>query len=415
MILRARLVVPLSQPPIRDGAIVVSRKRVVAVGRWRDLSRNASLPRLDMGEVALLPGLVNAHAHLDYTHMAGQFVPPKLFTDWLKLIMSTKAGWSYSDYAQSWLDGAQMLVRTGTTTVGDIEAIPELLPDVWTSTPLRVFSFLEMLGIRKNRRPAEILHEAVTRIDSLNTRRGRLGLSPHAPYSTLPELLRISAQAARKRRLLVCTHVAESALEFEMFTRGNGEMFHWLQRSQRDMSDCGLGSPVQHLERCGALRKNLLAVHVNYLARGDADLLGRREVSVVHCPRSHFYFGHDRFPLQRLTRAGVNICLGTDSLASVYKRRRETVELNIFEEMRALAKAEPSLSPRRIVEMATLNGAKALGMSGLIGELAPGSFADAIAIPAPAKPQNTYETMLHFRDNVLASMIDGRWALPPTS
>jgi cytosine/adenosine deaminase-related metal-dependent hydrolase len=111
----------------------------------------------------------------------------------------------------------------------------------------------------------------------------------------------------------------------------------------------------------------------------------------------------------------VNICLGTDSLASVYKRRRETVELNMFEEMRALAKAEPALTPRRILEMATLNGAKALGMRGQVGELAPGSFADLIAVPAPEKPQNIYETLLHYRDNVSASMIDGHWAQPPKS
>ena len=96
---------------------MISRNRLSAVGRWRDLSRQSPAAALDLGDVILMPGLVNAHCHLDYTDMAGQLLPPKVFSDWLKLITATKAGWSYSDFAQSWLHGAHMLVRTGTTTV----------------------------------------------------------------------------------------------------------------------------------------------------------------------------------------------------------------------------------------------------------------------------------------------------------
>ena len=360
-----------------------------------------------------MPGLVNAHCHLDYTDMAGHFPPPKVFSDWLKLITEAKAGWGYSDYAESWLKGSQMLVRTGTTSVADIEAVPELLPDVRGQTPLRVFSFLEMIGIKGHRQPRTLVQGALEKINALKGCRGGSGLSPHAPYSTVPELLRLSAQAARRRKLRLTTHVAESALEFEMFTHGRGPMFDWLQHSGRDMSDCGLGSPVWHLERCGALGENLVAAHVNYLAKGDAALLGKRQVHVVHCPRCHFYFHHDPFPLRRLARAGVNVCLGTDSLASVYKTRRQSVELNLFEEMRALAKNEPSLSARKIVRMATLNGARALGMGGQIGELATGSFADLVALPFSGKFADIYDGVLHHAGDVAASMIDGQWAIAP--
>src|SRR6266853_1574763 len=114
MILRARLVLPVSQPPIGDGAVVISGNRIAVVGRWRDLAAAAKSRALDLGEVALMPGLVNAHCHLDYTNMAGEFPPPRLFTDWLKLITSAKSEWGYSEYAESWLSGAHMLVRTGT-------------------------------------------------------------------------------------------------------------------------------------------------------------------------------------------------------------------------------------------------------------------------------------------------------------
>ena len=103
------------------------------------------------GEVVLLPGLVNAHCHLDYTDMAGELPPPRTFTDWIPLITAAKTAWGYSDYARSWLRGAHMLLRNGTTTVADIEAMPDLLPELWDATPLRVFSFLEMTGIRARR------------------------------------------------------------------------------------------------------------------------------------------------------------------------------------------------------------------------------------------------------------------------
>src|SRR5215468_10609801 len=113
-LLRARLVLPVSTPPIPDGAVLISRNRLAAVGRWRDLAPLGGHAALDLGEAILMPGLVNAHCHLDYTDMAGQFSPPKIFSDWLKLITTAKGHWSKSDYATSWVNGAHMLLRTGT-------------------------------------------------------------------------------------------------------------------------------------------------------------------------------------------------------------------------------------------------------------------------------------------------------------
>jgi cytosine/adenosine deaminase-related metal-dependent hydrolase len=191
-------------------------------------------------------------------------------------------------------------------------------------------------------------------------------------------------------------------------------MFEWLRRNERDMSDCGRGSPVQHLEQCGALGPELLAIHVNYLAREDAALLARCKVNVVHCPRSHAYFGHAPFPLKRLVRAGVNLCLGTDSLASVYKGRREIVELNLFEEMRAFAAAHLDVPARRILEMVTTNAARALGLGGRVGELSKGACADLIALPFTGKLADVHETVLNHRGGASASMISGRWAIPPS-
>ena len=413
LVIRARAILPVSQPPIENGAVVISGNKIRAIGPWAELRPRADEKILDLGEVMLLPGLVNAHCHLDYTDMAGQLPPPKTFTDWIPLIMAAKANWSFSDYARSWLNGAKMLLRTGTTTVADIEAVPDLLPEVWDATPLRVFSFLEMTGIRHQRGPREILYETVEQIDSLSHTRCRALLSPHAPYSTLPELLKLTAEFARKKRLQVTTHVAESEQEFEMFKSARGKMFDWLKRSGRDDSDCGLGSPVQHMHRAGLLGENLLAIHVNCLARGDAKLLGENRVHVVHCPRSHDYFKHPPFLRKRLANAGVNLCLGTDSLSTVRKTGKQKLGLNLFEEMRAFAARNKKMPATEIFRMATTNGARALGMAGQIGELSENSFADLIVIPFDGKISEAVEAAVSFSGQISASMIDGQWAIAP--
>ncbi len=414
ILLRARVVLPVSSPPIEDGVLALLGNRILWVGAWRDLSRAERSAALDLGEMILLPGLINAHCHLDYTFMAGQISPPKTFVDWLKLITTAKSGLTYSDFAESWLRGAAMLVRTGTTTVGDVEMAPELIPDVWTATPLRVFSFLEMTGVRSRRPPADILREALDTIAAVPRGRCRLGLSPHAPYSTTPELLRLAAETGRNQRLRLVTHVAESEPEFEMFVHGRGKMFDWISRNGRDMSDCGLGTPVEHLERCGALDRNLMAVHANYLGPGDAALLGRRRTSVVHCPRSHAYFQHRPFPLAELLAARVNVCLGTDSLASVQTTRKQAPELNMFEEMRQLAAASPALAPETLLRLATINGARALGFQRRLGELAPKALADLIAIPHAGKAEQALEAVVQHRGPVTAVMIDGKWVFAPS-
>jgi cytosine/adenosine deaminase-related metal-dependent hydrolase len=412
-LLRGRVVWPVTRPPLADGAVLVSHGRVAQIDQWSKFDSHMRNRTIDLREVILLPGLVNAHCHLDYTNLAGEFGPPSVFTDWLKLITTAKSFWTYSDYAESWITGARMLARTGTTMVADIEAVPELLPDVWSATPLRVWSFLEMTGIRSRRAPETILQEAIAHIDSLPSGRCRLALSPHAPYSTLPELLRLSAATAKEREWPLTTHVAESAEEYEMFSDARGAMFDWLQRSGRDVSDCGHGSPVMHLESCGCLAPNLLAVHANYLGRSDVSRLARHGVHVVHCPRSHAFFRHAEFPLKRLRRAGVNICLGTDSLASVEKPRRQSVELSLFEEMRILAARSSGLSSQSILRMATVNGAKALGLAGRAGEICPGAWADLIAIPYAGKVAGVADAVVNHCGPVSASMVGGDWVIPP--
>lgn len=409
LILRSRVVLPIRRPAIADGAVVLSGTRIRAVGRWSALHKEFAAPVIDLGEAMLLPGLINAHCHLEYTDLAGEFLPPRHFSDWLKLIVTAKGIRTDADFAAAWQRGAAQLLHTGTTTIADIVALPKIQPQ---PTPLRIFSFLEMTGVKSQQLPAKIITAAAAKIKSLRARNRLAGFSPHAPYSTTPELLRRTAQTARRLRWRITTHVAESSEEFDMFTRGRGKLFDWLAR-QRDCRDCGHGSPVHQLAQQQLLGENFLAIHANCLAPGDAALLARTASSVVHCPRSHTFFGHPRFPFKELTAAGVNVCLGTDSLASIEGRGPKPPELNMFSEMRSFARKNPGIPAGTILRLATLNGAQALGLTGKVGEISPGAFADLVVIPGREKLADVPEAVLHHRGDVRASMIGGHWAVPP--
>jgi cytosine/adenosine deaminase-related metal-dependent hydrolase len=413
--LRARVILPVSQPALEDGAIFVSRGRIAAVGLWRDLRRKAPARVHDLGDAIVLPGLVNAHCHLDYTDMAGAIPPPKSFLDWIEAIIALKASWDYSDYAQSWLNGAKQLLRSGCTTVADIEAVPELLPEVWTATPLRVFSFLELISVRRRQRPVALVRQAVRKIHELPIDRSRAALSPHALYTTNPELLKLARRTSHRSRWPLTMHVAESAVEFEMFRHGRGAMFHWLRKNGRDMGDCGARSPVQQLAALKLLDPRFLAVHVNHLASGDADLLARACATVVHCPRSHAFFQHAPFPFTELHDAGVNLCLGTDSLASIAKENRRKPELDLFAELRTFAAKQPGLAPEEFLDLVTRNPAAALGLRGKVGELTRRAHADLLVLRSDAAPEAAAETIVHKRPEITGVMIGGEWAVEPQS
>ena len=407
MLLRARIVVPVGSPPLDDGAVAIEGNRISWVGRWSSAPHVSAPEIFDLGDVVLLPGLINAHCHLDYTGFAGNIPPPKGFADWIKSLVSLKASWTLDDYLQSWRAGAQMLLRTGTTTVADIEAVPALLPAMWSSTPLRVISFREVIHLKRET-ATETVERVAAEFNAIPGSESRLGLSPHAPYTTTTELLQAAARVAQTRRWRLTTHVSESKEEFEMFTEAKGALFEWL-RPQRDVSDCGGVTPVQHLQRAGYLRSDLLAVHVNYLGPEDASILAGAGVHAVHCPRSHAYFGHARFPFDTLTANGINVCLGTDSLVSV-RPQPAGIRLDLFAEMRAFSRRFPDVAPEEIIRMVTVKPAAALGQTGSIGELRAGALADLIALPYQGSIADVHDGVVQYDGAVRASMIDGQWA-----
>jgi cytosine/adenosine deaminase-related metal-dependent hydrolase len=396
----------VASPPIPNGAIRITDGRLRWIGPWAEAAPSATDLRVDLGDAALLPGLVNAHCHLDYTQLRGLLAPPRSFPDWIKAILAAKAAWSDEDFARSWKDGATQLLRHGTTTVANIETQTAALASLRSSTPLRLHSFLELTGVRLRRPPATLVDEAESLLKSLPDHPGGVGLSPHAPYSTVPELLSEAAARARRHGWRLTTHLAESREEFEMFMYRRGPMHDWLH-NQRPDADCGIGSPIQHAERHGLLGPDFLAVHVNYLWDDDARILASHGCSVVHCPRSHAYFRHQRFPSGILADAGINLCLGTDSLASTRVGTGSPPELSMFSEMAAYAAHDNTISPADILRLATINGARALGLEQELGSLAPSLRADLCAIPVHAANDEIEDAVIHHTGPALATWIDG--------
>lgn len=415
MLLRSRQLYPVTAPPIEDGAVLVLDGVIRWVGRWKDRP-DLRCREVDLGDVVLSPGWVNAHCHLEYTHLAGRLSRGSDFASWILGMLQAKKASRLEEYREARGQGAAQLVRTGTTTVADILSVPGLWVDRWNLPGLRCKPYWEVTGVLRGSEPRALVKEALEQVDSPAAPPGsgtnpgeRLsaGLSPHSPYSTVPGLLAEMASLSADSGLDLTLHLAESWGEWEMFTEGRGSLFEWLKQF-RPMEDCRGESPVATVARSGLFSPRLLAAHVNYLGAGDAGQLAKRGVSVVHCPRSHAYFGHSPFPWEELVAEGVCVCLGTDSLASVEPDADGRLQLSMQAELRQWMSRRPEVRPEVAIEMATVAGARALGLGGRVGELRPEVWADLMATPSSGSLENVAETLIFHRDPVAATWLAGR-------
>jgi len=401
MILRAKLVVPMSQPPIEDGAVVVEGDSIVAVGPTNDIRAKHAGDARDLGEVALAPGLINAHCHLDYTDLVHQIEWRGSFIEWILQLVALKQLQSEKQYLAAIKSGLDQLLKSGTTTVVNIESLPALIDQVG-APPLRVIWCLELFDFGRTDAPQDIVQQV---LEFIAARPGlSFGLSPHAPYTVSAELYRLAVDGAKARNLPLTTHLAESAEEDDMIRRGTGHMYDYFLRAGRDMSDCKRVGAVQLMAEYGALGPMCLAVHANCLTPLDVKLLGDTRTHVAHCPKSHRYFNRGAPLLESLQRQGVNVCLGTDSLAS-----NDT--LSMFAEMQELARIFPRMSAEDILSLATTNAARALNQPVKLGNIAAGAWADLIAVPLEGTPVDPYEAVVFAERPVSFSMIGGKMVI----
>jgi aminodeoxyfutalosine deaminase len=404
MLLRANTVLPICAPALSYGAVRVVEGRIAEVAGAAGLPPLPGEEVLDLGEAVLLPGLINAHCHLDYSTLRHAVAPQSSFTEWVQRLNSIKRQLSPEDILDAIGRGYAEAQQFGTTTVCSMAAFPDLLPRLG-SAPLRTWWFYEMIDIRHRLTSEELVAGALSFFNQNADPLVRYGLNPHAPYTASLLLYRLAQACAGEAGMVLTTHVAESQEEDEMFAHARGPLYDFLSGLGRPMHDCGHDTAFGWLWRNGAIRGQWLLAHLNVLAESDFALLSALSPaqlpSVVHCPGSHRYFGHPVFPFARLAALGVNLCVGTDSLAS-------TDSLSLLGEVRRVQESHPDLPPEALLHMLTLAPARALGQEGRLGCISPGALADLIALPFCGPPEAAAAACIAHSGRVPWMLLDGK-------
>ena len=395
MILRAKYVMPDSCTIIENGAIAIQGSKIVDVGPYPTVRSSSPSPTHDLGEAVLTPGLVNAHTHLDLTNSADSIQRVPKFTDWIFQIIGKRTP---STVGPSVREGVQQSLAGGATTVGDIDGTGESI-QVLRDTPIRKVVFFEVLGF-SGEHAAMGLTRLAAYLGSLPASDSLLtaALSPHALYSTSAEIYRQCTVSG----VSVCTHIAETEEELEFLSSGTGAFLDYLEAfgiSTAEWVPPQL-TPVQYMETLGVLQKDSLLVHCNYLTDADVTTLAESGASVVFCPRSHHYFYHTNHPVLQLIEGGINVAIGTDSLASNWS-------LSLLDELKFLARSQSCIRPETLFDMVTCNGAKALGLE-QIGRLEKGWQADIIAVRIPNDGRSAIEQILDSSSENLLTVVDGK-------
>jgi len=272
-------------------------------------------------------------------------------------------------------DGVADSIRHGVTLVGDITAHPHVVRPILAASNLKCVSFGEVIAIGTQR---ELLDERLSAALDMEDAcdRLRIGVSPHAPYTVEQDRLAECARRAAEAQTPLCIHLAESQAEEEFTLHATGPLAEHLRSLGvwDDWIGAAARRPVELADACGLLSNRTVVAHANYVSDADIGLLASRGVSVALCPRTHDAFGHEPHRFADMLRAGVNVCIGTDSLAS-------NPSLSVLDELRFLFRAHEGMDPELLLAMGTMRGAAALGWSEAAGALTPGAPADIVVVP----------------------------------
>ena len=406
----ARWVLPIDGVPLEHGEVVIEDGVIAAVRPCRTPANQ----RRDFGEAVLMPGLVNAHSHLEYTALRG-FLEDVPFFPWIRALTAAKAALTADDWLWSARLGAVESIAAGTTTLGD-NTDAGVTMRVLAESGLRGVVYQELFGIDDREPVGPILDSLRAKVAvhrRLASDRVSVGVSPHALYTIRPALFTAINAYAAEEGLPTSIHIAESPSESALTERGEGPFAEMYAR--RGITwEAPKTTPTRYVAELGALGPTTLAVHCVHQTQADILLLAASGAAVIHCPKSNAKLGAGVAPLAAWLRTpGLHLGLGTDSAVS-------NNALDLFEEMRfalllqrAVRQEVEVVTARDVVRMATLGGAEALGLAHQTGSLTPGKRADMIAVrldrPHAVPATDPYAALVYTAraDDVLCTLCDG--------
>ena len=389
---RARWVLPVIAPPIRDGWVAVEEGRIAAFGSGPapDGRPPGTDLQPDKSAVAILPALVNAHTHLELSYMRGLVPPATSFDTWVRSLLALRGKFP-DPFAADIVDAARKAIvearAAGTGVIGDISntlVTTRFLNDLGMAGHV----FHEVLGFSLTD-GSQLVGTARARIDALPDLGPdvRVSLTPHAPYSVSPALFRAIADERQGR--ITSIHLGESPEEVHFLSHGGGP----IQAALESLGVWNPGwtpprcGPVEYVDRFGLLSDRLLVVHGVQLSYRELAQLTAAGATLVTCPRSNRWVGVGNPPVDRFYASGVRVAIGTDSLASVE-------DLNLFAEMAAIRQLSAEIPARAIIESATRYGAEALGFGDDYGTIDQGKRAALIAVQVPEATADVEEYLV---------------------
>jgi len=372
----ARWVLPITQPPIENGTVVANDGKITYVGPRKDAPPGDDY---ELGESILLPGLVNTHTHLELTAMRG-FLEDGRFTEWIdKLRQSRNEVLNEEMLLDSARFGIVEGLEAGITTYADTCSSGVVMRAL-REQGVRGIMYQETFGPDPSH-AAAAMRELQARVDKLQPEQTdlvALGVSPHAPYTVSDRLYEATARFADSRRLPMAMHIAESAAEYEIVASGSGDFAERWRRRGIAVSKRAR-SPIELLDRLGALERGPLLIHCVRVDAADIQIMARHRCCVAHCPASNAKFGHGIAPLLPIVEAGLRVGIGSDSVASnnrmdILDEARLAVLIH-----RAATARHDAFGAHQALELATIGGARALNLDSRIGSLEVGKDADLAA------------------------------------
>jgi cytosine/adenosine deaminase-related metal-dependent hydrolase len=381
----SKWVLPVSQPPIQEGAVVVQGGQIRAVGPAREVLSDFKGLICDHGSGAILPGLVNCHTHLEFSALAGRIPPQERWEAWLAAALAQREALDPTAVETGIVQGIEALRRSGTALVGEVSNTGASLPHLENS-PLAYHLFYECLGFHLKER-LELGECFEFFADAAVAGNPCVSAAAHAPYSVSAALFQaVSRWNGEARPQTV--HLGESRAELDFLAAGHGFFQDLLKSRGRWREDFRppASSPTSYLHALDFLGPRTLAVHGVWLDEPDCQLLARSGTWLVLCPRANRYTGAGVPPVDRLLETGVNLALGTDSLAGNW-------DLNLFGEMRWLHRNFPAYPGDLWLRLGTLNGARALGRDRDLGSLEPGKKAALGFVSLPEAPGDIWRKL----------------------